>query len=262
MAALNANIRKSIQEKIGLNRHRLRNASGVIHRLLLVYLSTKCLTLTMNKKHMFWIIPVVLLSAFTLSGPIMSDVEQAKYTVVQTDDDFEIRDYAASIAAEVEVSGERKEAISEGFKMIADYIFGNNKSSDKVAMTAPVIQEQSQSIDMSAPVIQEGHGKSWKVRFIMPSHYTLETLPKPNNTSVKIVELPTKRFAVVRFSGVPDNDDLKAKTEQLTDWLKKQNLKTTGKPIYAFYNPPWTLPFLRRNEVLVEISAVNDKFPQ
>lgn len=204
---------------------------------------------------MFWIIPVVLLSAFTLSGPIMSDVEQAKYTVVQTDDDFEIRDYAPSLAAEVEVSGDRKEAISEGFKTIADYIFGNNQSSDKVAMTAPVIQEQSQTIAMTAPVIQEGDGKSWQVRFIMPSQYTLETLPKPNNSSVKIVELPAKRFAVIRFSGVPDNDDLKEKTEQLTDWLKQNNLKTVGKPVYAFYNPPWTLPFLRRNEVLIEIES-------
>lgn len=204
---------------------------------------------------MFWIIPVVLLSAFTLSGPIMSDVEQAKYTVVQTDDDFEIRDYAPSLAAEVEVSGDRKEAISEGFKTIADYIFGNNQSSDKVAMTAPVIQEQSQTIAMTTPVIQEGDGKSWQVRFIMPSQYTLETLPKPNNASVKIVELPAKRFAVIRFSGVPDNDDLKEKTEQLTDWLKQNNLKTVGKPVYAFYNPPWTLPFLRRNEVLIEIES-------
>ena len=208
----------------------------------------------MNKKYMFWIIPVVLVSAFTLSGPIMSDVEQAKYTVVQSDDDFEIRDYAPSIAAEVEVSGERKEAISEGFKIIADYIFGNNQSSGKVAMTAPVIQEQSQSIAMTAPVIQEGAGKSWKVRFIMPSQYTLETLPKPNNASVKIAELPTKRFAVIRFSGVPDNEDLNQKTQQLRDWLKKQTLKATGEPIYAFYNPPWTLPFLRRNEVMIEVN--------
>ena len=204
---------------------------------------------------MFWLIPVILASAFTLSGPIMSDVEQAKYTVVQTDHDFEIRDYAPSLAAEVEVSGDRKEAISEGFKTIADYIFGNNQSSDKVAMTAPVIQEQSQTIAMTTPVIQEGDGKSWQVRFIMPSQYTLEMLPKPNNASVKIVELPAKRFAVIRFSGVPDNDDLKEKTEHLTDWLKQNNLKTVGKPVYAFYNPPWTLPFLRRNEVLIEIES-------
>ncbi len=202
---------------------------------------------------MFWLIPVILASAFTLSGPIMSDVEQAKYTVVQTDHDFEIRDYAPSIAAEVEVSGDRKEAISEGFKMIADYIFGNNQSSGKVAMTAPVIQEQSQSIAMTAPVIQEGDGKSWKVRFIMPSQYTLETLPKPNNASVRIVELPTKRFAVIRFSGVPDNNDLKDKSDQLTRWLQQKTFKATGEPVYAFYNPPWTLPFLRRNEVLLEI---------
>ena len=108
---------------------------------------------------------------------------------------------------------------------------------------------------MTAPVIQEGNGKLWKVRFIMPSQYTLDTLPKPNNASVKIVQLPARRFAVIRFSGVPDNEDLKERTEQLIDWLKKQNLKTMGEPVYAFYNPPWTLPFFRRNEVMIEISA-------
>ena len=208
---------------------------------------------TPHKKYMLWIIPLVLLSAFTLSGPIMSDVEQAKFEVIQKDGDFEIRNYAPSIAAEVEVNGERKEAISAGFKMIADFIFGNNKSNDKVAMTAPVIQEQSASIAMTAPVIQEGTGKSWKVRFIMPAKYTLETLPKPNNASVKIVELPTKRFAAISFSGAPDNDDLKQKSDELTEWIQHKNLQVIGEPVYAFYNPPWTLPFLRHNEVLVEV---------
>ncbi len=207
-----------------------------------------------KRKHMLWLIPVVLLSAFTLSGPIMSDVEQAKYAIVQTDRDFEIRDYAPAIAAEVDVTGDRRDAIRAGFKMIADYIFGNNHSGDKVAMTAPVIQEQqSQTIAMTAPVIQQGNGLSWKVRFIMPSQYTLETLPKPNNAAVTIVELPTKRFAVIRFSGVPDNEDLQEESDKLAAWIKDQKLTATGSPVYAFYNPPWTLPFLRHNEVLMEI---------
>jgi hypothetical protein len=208
----------------------------------------------MHRKKMFWIIPLILVSAIVLSGPIMSDVEQAKYEIVKTNDHgFEIRDYAPMITAEVEISGEREEAISKGFKTIADYIFGNNLSSDKVAMTAPVIQEQSRSIAMTAPVTQEGDGKLWKVRFVMPSQYTQETLPKPNNTSVKIVELPAKRFAAIRFSGVPDDEDLKQKEAELTKRLQQENLKAIGKPVYAFYNPPWTLPFLRRNEVMIEI---------
>ena len=203
---------------------------------------------------MLWIIPVVLLSVFSLSGPVMSDVEQARYEVVQTEDEgFEIRDYAPSIAAEVEVMGERQDAISEGFRTIADFIFGNNKSSTDVAMTAPVIEEQSQSIAMTAPVTQQGNGHSWKVRFIMPAQYTLATRPKPNNASVRIIELPARRFAVVEFSGVPDNDDLRQKEEQLMQWLQRHNLKSNGETVYAFYNPPWTLPFLRRNEVMVEV---------
>lgn len=206
------------------------------------------------RKKMFWIIPLVLLSAFTASGPIMSHVEQAKYTVVQTEDGgLEIRNYAPALAAEADVSGERSAAISEGFKTIADYIFGNNQANDKVAMTAPVMQEQNQSIAMTAPVIQEGAGNQWKVRFIMPSEYTLETLPKPNNPAVKIVTVPARKFAVIGFSGVPDDEDLHEKSDALTKWIQSKNLEVIGLPVYAFYNPPWTLPFLRHNEVMIEV---------
>jgi len=205
---------------------------------------------------MFWIIPLVFLSAFTLSGPLMSHVEQAKYEVVLTDDNgFEIRDYAPALAAEVEVSGNRQEAIRQGFKMIADYIFGNNLSSDKVAMTAPVIQEQSQSIAMTAPVIRQADGSSWKVRFTMPSAYTRDTLPKPNNDNVKIIDVPGRRFAVIAFSGAPNDDDLKEKSDLLDEWIGRNHLTAVGAPLYAFYNPPWTLPFFRHNEVLREINS-------
>ena len=138
--------------------------------------------------------------------------------------------------------------------MIADYIFGNNLSSQKVSMTAPVTQQASEKIAMTAPVTQQGDGKSWQVRFIMPARYTMETLPKPNNPAVKLKEIKAKRFAVIRFSGLAGQDSLKRHTARLQAYLRSNNLEALSTPTYAFYNPPWTLPFLRRNEIMIEIA--------
>jgi hypothetical protein len=117
-----------------------------------------------------------------LSGTIMSNVEQPTYTVIQSFQDVEIRDYPPMIVAEVEVSGERKEAINVGFRQIADYIFGNNSPKRKIPMTAPVTQQAGEKIAMTAPVSQQLAGARWKVRFVMPQGYTLETLPAPTTT--------------------------------------------------------------------------------
>ena len=108
---------------------------------------------------------------------------------------------------------------------------------------------------MTAPVTQQADGNTWRVRFIMPSKYTIETLPKPNNPAVKLKEVPAKRFAVIRFSGTAGEDSLKRHTKELSDFLGAKNFAPLSPPTYAFYNPPWTLPFLRRNEVMVEIGG-------
>lgn len=188
-----------------------------------------------------------------LSGSIVSNVEQPKYEVVASDQKIEIRDYAPMIVAEAQVSGERGQAIREGFRIIADYIFGNNLSSRKVAMTAPVTQQVSEKIAMTAPVIQQGKGNVWQVRFVMPSNYTLESLPRPNNPAVKLSMIAGKRFAAIRFSGLAGEDRLKRETDALAEFIKNRNLTVTSAPTYAFYNPPWTLPFLRRNEIMIEV---------
>jgi hypothetical protein len=203
---------------------------------------------------MWWIIAGVVVVGATAWGPIVSDVEQAKYEVLESYGDFEVRDYAPMIVAEVEVSGERKEAINQGFRIIADYIFGNNAPSQKVAMTAPVIQQSAEKIAMTAPVIQQGVGNQWKVRFVMPANYTMDTLPKPNNDAVKLEKVPGKRFAIIRFSGMAGEESLKEKTNALNAFITQKDLKAISQPTYAFFNPPWTLPFLRRNEVMVEIA--------
>lgn len=130
-------------------------------------------------------------SLLMVSGCNMGQYEEPAYAASAVENNIEIRDYKPVIAAEVEVTGERNEAISKGFRLIADYIFGNNEPKAKIAMTTPVIQQadakkQGEEIAMTTPVIQQAEGKGWKVQFIMPAEYTLQTLPKPVNQAVKL----------------------------------------------------------------------------
>ena len=203
---------------------------------------------------MWWIaLTVFVVLAGALWGSIVSNVEQPEYKVVESYRSIEIRDYSATIVAEVDVAGERDKAIGAGFRILADYIFGNNHSSRKMAMTAPVTQQASEKIAMTAPVTQMGEGNSWQVRFVMPTGYTMATLPKPNDPAVKLRDIGAKRFAVISFSGLTGEESLKRHTDQLTEFVRAKRLQAASAPIFAFYNPPWTLPFLRRNEVMIEV---------
>lgn len=184
-----------------------------------------------------------------------SNVETPNYSVSSKSDNLEIREYGPAIVAEATVEGERDKAIQRGFRIIADYIFGNNLSSAKVAMTAPVTQQSSEKIAMTAPVIQQASGKSWNVRFVMPSKYTMETLPKPVNSKVALIEVPATRFAVIRFSGFAGQDSLDEHEAELRAFMAERGLTATSEPQYAFYNAPWTLPFMRRNEVMIEVTG-------
>ncbi len=204
---------------------------------------------------MWWIALVaVVVLASVLWGLVVSRVEQPKYAVVESDQSIEIRDYPAMIVAQVDVTGTRDKAIGDGFRIIAEYIFGNNLSSKKVAMTAPVTQQANEKIAMTAPVTQQGGGDSWQVRFIMPASFTMATLPKPKNPAVQLKEIASKRFAVIRFSGLAGEGSLKRQTDLLTEFVSARKLSAVSAPTYAFYNPPWTLPFLRRNEVMIEVA--------
>jgi len=202
---------------------------------------------------MWWIIAGAIALGAGLWGPLSSNVEKPKYKVLSSNQNIEIREYPAMIVAEADVIGERDKAIREGFRIIADYIFGNNFVGEKVAMTAPVTQQASKQIAMTAPVIQQGAGEAWQVRFIMPASYTLDTLPKPKNPAVELKEIEAKRFAVIRFSGLAREGILKSHTDKLKAFLQSKKIKTQSSPTYAFYNPPWTLPFFRRNEVMIEV---------
>jgi len=185
---------------------------------------------------MWWLLAVLVVVALgaALWGPIVSNVEQPNYKVAERSGAIEIRDYAPMIVAEAEVSGDRRDAIGKGFRIIADYIFGNNTAAQKVPITAPVTQQGSEKIAMTAPVTQQGDGNSWTVRFVMPASYTMETLPKPNNPAVMLKEVPAKRFAVIRFSGIAGKDSLERHTKELDEFIGAKRITPLTAPTYAF----------------------------
>ncbi len=180
----------------------------------------------------------------------VSDTEQPAYTVKQAEGVIELREYPAMLVAEVDARGDRRDAVNDGFSPLADFIFGGNTPQQKVAMTAPVTQQKGTSIAMTAPVTQQaGSSDAWKVRFIMPRQYTLATLPKPINPNVRVFEVPKKTVLAIRFSGFATDHSMMKHREKLESYAKSNNIRITGEPTFAYYNPPWTLPFLRRNEV-------------
>jgi len=188
-----------------------------------------------------------------LAGPVMSNVEKPDYKVIQSEQNIEIRQYEPMIIAEVEVDGKREDAIRDGFRLLADYIFGNNTVQQVISMTAPVQQKENQKIAMTAPVQQQSMGKSWRMSFVMPSKYRLDSLPVPNNNRVRLKEILTKKFVVIEFSGTNSNENVTKHENQLMNYIEANQINIIGSPKYAFYNAPWTLPFLRRNEVMIEI---------
>jgi hypothetical protein len=195
------------------------------------------------------------LALFLLDDRAMA-VEEPPYRVVAQHGSFEVRQYPALIAAEVSVSGTQDQAGNAGFRLLAGYIFGGNHARESIAMTAPVIQSgKGQAIPMTAPVVQTGSQGQWTVRFIMPHAYTLATLPVPNDERVRLVALNPTTQAVLRFSGLAFEADVATRTEELRHEIVAQGLEAIGPAALARYNPPWTLWFLRRNEVMIPVRA-------
>lgn len=191
--------------------------------------------------------------------------EEPNYTILSQTEDFELRRYDPQLVAQTWVIGDQDAASRQGFKTLAEYIFGNNTApsgeSSKISMTAPVMMQpqnadadndgESQKIAMTAPVSMQQEEGKWRIQFVMPSHYTLQTLPKPNNSEVTITQLPVQTYGVIKFSGLAGSEKVADKTEELKNWMQTQNLTMTGTPELARYNPPWTLPFMRRNEIMI-----------
>ena len=199
-----------------------------------------------------------LISLFSLmiAGNAMA-IEEPKFEQLSKDGNIEVRRYAPLIVAEVTVDGDMDAASSQGFRLIADFIFGNNraagataeKASDKIAMTAPVTAE---------PLAAEGESSMsanrWRIHFVMPSQYSMANLPVPNNAAVTIRELPARTFAALVYSGFNGTSKIQQRTDELMAWLKSKKLQPLGSPQLSRYDAPWVLPMFRRNEIMVEIS--------
>jgi hypothetical protein len=215
----------------------------------------------------------IFLACGLLLGANAMAIEEPKFEVLSQEGNIELRQYPAFIVAETTVEGDMSEASNKGFRAIADFIFGNNQmragsgeASSKIAMTAPVTIEPvpaSQKIAMTAPVTVEAQpfaapnvqgAQRWRVHFVMPSQYTLATLPTPVNQAVTLREVPAKTQAVLTYSGFNTEARVQERTDELLAWLGARKFQTLGRPQLARYDPPWTLPMFRRNEILVEIA--------
>ncbi len=195
---------------------------------------------------------------FIIYSNLIMATDEPEFKIILKEGKIEIREYAPKITAQIEVFGDFDEASSKGFKVLADYIFGNNISKDgnsRIEMTAPVEMEPlSQKINMTKPVLTEGNDNTWIVSFIMPNEFTLKTLPKPNNKNIKISSLPKEKYAVIVFSGLVRESSYLEKENLLNQFIEEKKLKTYGEIKIARYNPPWTLPFFRRNELMIKVN--------
>lgn len=190
-----------------------------------------------------------------LSGVVMA-IEEPEFTVESKSAHYEIRKYAAIVVAETKIESDFESAGNQAFKILAGYIFGANTSKTKIAMTAPVnLQPASEKIDMTAPVTQTQSASGFLVQFTMPKSYTLGTLPKPENPKVLLREIPARKVAVYTYSGSWSESNYQEKLALFKEELKKNGVVTNGEPVLARYNSPFSLWFLRRNEIWFEVKS-------
>jgi hypothetical protein len=195
---------------------------------------------------------------FFMIPAIAMAIEEPEYQVVGQYADFELRLYAPYIVAEVDIQGEFDEAGGDAFRILAGYIFGDNAASEKMAMTAPVESRpaaEGEKMAMTAPVTAtaaEDDGRT-TYAFVMERKYSLQSLPVPNDDRIRIRQVPERTMAVLRYSGRWTEDKYVEHEKSLLAALDAQDIQTIGRPILARYNSPFSLPFMRRNEVMIEI---------
>lgn len=202
------------------------------------------------------LLAILILAASLIGAPAMA-IESPRRQVELTEGKVELRRYAPYVVAEVEVGGDQKQAVRVGFRKLASYIFGANQGRAKIAMTAPVAQaraKKGEKIAMTAPVAQTPAAAGrWTVQFMMPSAYSLDTLPRPNDPDVRFRQEPARRMAVLTYSGVANATNFAERTRELETWIAAKGLKARSGPTLAQYDPPWTPWFMRRNEVQIEV---------
>jgi hypothetical protein len=192
--------------------------------------------------------------ASILFGRDVQAIEETNYKVIESEGKFELRQYSPYIVAETFVEGDFSEVGNEAFRRLAGYINGQNRRKQTIPMTAPVSQEaDSVKIPMTAPVNQEKVGEKWRITFLMPAQYTLETLPEPLDSRVELKRVPERLMAALKYSGTWSRSRYEERKEQLMEWISRRGLKQIGESVFARYDPPFMPWFLRRNEVLIPV---------
>jgi DNA gyrase inhibitor GyrI len=201
-------------------------------------------------KHIF----LSFLALIFMSGCAVT-AEEISHNVIKKDGNIEIRQYDETVIAKVTVEATRREATSKAFRSLFKFISGDNVAKQEISMTAPVSQQPvSQKIPMTTPVAQESAGEGqWQIAFYMPNDMEFDITPKPTNDNVTIERIPAQKMAAIRFSGRSTDDNIAKHEQELLQYMTDNNIDYIPEPTYAFYNPPWTPWFMRRNEVLFKI---------
>jgi hypothetical protein len=186
-------------------------------------------------------------------------IEEPSYQVLTEADGYEVRRYPPYVVAELRVAGASfEQAGNEAFRPLADFVFGDNTEAEEIGMTAPVTQRSGdgpgERIGMTAPVTQRSAGDgSYVIQFVMPSRYTLETVPRPNDPRIRLRREPEQVVAVLRYSGWWSEARYRDRLDRLRAALERDGLAVTGDPVWARFNSPFQLWFLRRNEIWLPV---------
>ena len=220
-------------------------------------------TFLVNNKNRHWrsmlaVIAVLIQSGCSVFG--IRSSEEASYVILDDQNDFQLREYAGLVVVETTVNADFDKAGKEAFGRLFGYISGENRATQKIAMTAPVLVDEEnsttgESIDMTAPVIAGEATDGWRYTFVLPNSYTMANAPMPTNPKVRLVEVQPKLVAVLRYSGLLNEDDFRENSARLLNWISENQLESLSLPRVAGYDPPWTLPFLRRNEVMIDVGS-------
>jgi len=198
----------------------------------------------------------VLTQTVVVSGlMVMGAYESAPYEVVEEKDGYEIRQYDDMIIAEATVTNSFRGALNDGFRAVGGYIFGDNETGEEIAMTTPVFHHAA------GDAAEGNEERPYTIAFVMPAEYAMDDLPQPENSLVEVKEMPGERFAALRFSGFGTERAFTRKIDQLQQKLEADGVRFDPVPLLAQYNPPWTLPMFRRNEVLFRLTEAEAETP-
>ena len=207
-----------------------------------------------SKSNNMTFLGIFMATAIISMGPPAMAIEEPSYNVLATEDNFELRKYSSYIVAEIYVEGDFEAVGSEGFRRLADYIGGKNQKKESISMTAPVSQKPvSEKMAMTAPVSQVRENGRWRIAFMMPFAYTMDTLPTPNDDRITLREEKEKTVAVVRYSGTWGKTRYLDHETKLMEWISSKDWQIVGASVWARYNPPFMPWFMRRNEILIPV---------